>query len=212
MPRRRPAQRGQPKIMREGKEQREEKKRKKNQAGQGQGHLGFLWSHLLPLLLHPVLKQPSPASSKRKVKSFLLERLVCLDCHCLPLVGQPLVASSNTGKGLWLQEELQTAGRLAAMLLGWHRPFPVCSPGLRRRGAALASSLQPLLGPCLCSIPQATDPEAQRWGGLGWVGREGEQKEEKGLTSQTKTPEPYFQSSVENIITTSHKLWVYMWG
>lgn len=56
------------------------------------------------------------------------------------------------------------------------------------------------------------DPEAQRWGGLGWVGREGEQKEEKGLTSQTKTPEPYFQSSVENTITTSRKLWVYMWG
>lgn len=185
MPRRRPAQKGQPKIMREGKEQREEKKRKKNQAGQGQGHLGFLWSHLLPLLLHPVLKQPSPASSKRKVKSFLLERLLCLDCHCLPLVGQPLVASSNTGKGLWLQEELQTPGdllrccwggtvpsRCAALAYDVVRPSPPASSRFLDR--ASAPSLRPLI---------LKHKGGEGWG--GWAGK-GNKKRKRGLPHKQK--------------------------
>lgn len=44
------------------------------------------------------------------------------------------------------------------------------------------------------------------------MGREGEQKEEKRLTSQTKTPQSYFQSSMENIFTTSSKIWVLFGG
>ena len=71
--RRRPVQRSQTKIMGEVKIKKREKKRKTTQ-DRAQGHSCFLWSHLLPPLLHPFLKQTPPAFSKRKVESFLLEK------------------------------------------------------------------------------------------------------------------------------------------
>jgi hypothetical protein len=65
-------QRSQPKIMREVKRKKKKEKKETQQGGTLRSLVFPPWSNLFPLFLHPVLKRPPPASSKRKVKSFLL--------------------------------------------------------------------------------------------------------------------------------------------
>lgn len=99
--------------------------------GKAWGHLCFLWSHLLPVLLHPVLKQPPSASSKRKVKSFLLE------------------------KGSLLRLLLFTFGRTAIGGEFKHRKMPL----LTGRAADRPGRLAAMLGVCTFSIGvQPWDP------------------------------------------------------
>lgn len=194
--RRRPVQRSQPKIMGEVKIWKREKKRKSTQ-GRAQGHLCFLWSHLLPPLLHPILKQTPPAFSKRKVESFLLEkRVVCLDCCCLPLVGQPLVAEfKHRKRPLVTGRVADRPGRLAEMLLAFV-PFPVCAQPRALTGPDAGPWPRSGNQPSAISGTVLTSPfPGGYWSWSikmvrdgGWMGREGGTRSAREAYIKNKTP------------------------
>ena len=76
---------------------------------------GSLWGHCVSSGLTSSLPSSTQSSNdpllpppKEKLKAFFWEPRGLPRLLLFTFVGQPLVASSNTGKDLWLQEELQT--------------------------------------------------------------------------------------------------------
>lgn len=115
-----------------GGKKEKKKKERENMQGRAWGRLRFLWAPLLPVLLHPVLKEPPLPLPKEKLKAFFwkkssLLRLLLFTFGRIAIGGEfkhrkrPLV----TGRAA------DRPGRLATRLRGVapFPPAPVRSPG-----------------------------------------------------------------------------------